>query len=110
MTVERQFVVTWQIDEWCANPVTAAVQARIKQQDRESIASIFEVEDVETGERWKVDLDGEGASDMLQRLSGPREADHATVESLEAERFPSYAEVRGERYLTPHQARKEREA
>ena len=107
MSGETQFVVTWQIDEWCAHPVTAAVQARMAQQDRESIADVFMVENVETGEQWKVDLGGSDASEMMQQVREPLDADRGTVERLEAERFPSYAEVRGERFPTPAQARKE---
>lgn len=41
----REYLVTWRIDVWAANPVEAAMRALVIQRDQESTAVVFEVLD-----------------------------------------------------------------
>lgn len=53
----KDFIVTWKIDaDDCKTPIDAARHALAIQRNPESIATFFEVEDKETGERFEVDL------------------------------------------------------
>ena len=53
---ERQFRVTWEIDEWADTPEQAARQAA-EVMLRRAMESVFEVTEAMTGKKTTVDLD-----------------------------------------------------
>lgn len=55
--MERDFLLTWQIDMHGENPLDAAIRTLETMRDDTSIATVFTVEDHETGARVKVDLE-----------------------------------------------------
>lgn len=98
-----EYEVVWRIDDGGArSPREAAEYALEMQRDPESTATVFEVFEVDTGNAWKVDLTEGWVEPMPWSDSGTARSlqesgDCAKVEDLEAERFPSYSEVRRER-------------
>ena len=53
----KQYRVTWVIDVWAETPADAAIEAREIQRDRNSIATMFDVEDVEARLAYTVDVE-----------------------------------------------------
>ena len=51
-----EYLVSWYIDIDAATPDDAAIQALTIQRDPDSIATVFEVTDQESGEKVTVDL------------------------------------------------------
>lgn len=52
-----KYLVTWEIDSDAANPVLAAREAFAHMQREDSIASVFEVIECDTGTSTKIDLE-----------------------------------------------------
>ena len=55
-----EYLVSWYIDIDAATPDDAAIQALTIQRDPDSIATVFEVTDQESGEKVTVDLRSNG--------------------------------------------------
>lgn len=52
---QTHYLVTWSIDIWADSPLEAAGAARHYQKNHGSIATIFDVEDVDNGKSYQVD-------------------------------------------------------
>jgi len=52
---ERHYTVTWTIDVWADSPDEAAHKALRTQHDTDSIATVFDIQDMETGTTETID-------------------------------------------------------
>lgn len=52
---ERHYTVTWTIDVWADSPEEAAHKALRTQRDNDSIATVFDIKDMETQETETID-------------------------------------------------------
>ena len=95
-----EYRARWQIDIVADSPEAAAEQALEIQRREDSIATCFDVRTLPDGEWRRVDLT-EGTSDPIQFPETQERLGYGTLKDLQAERFPSYAQVRSERFLPP---------
>ena len=98
--MSREYRVCWDIDTVADSPEAAAEKALEIQRNKDSIATCFDVVDLSDGQVRRVDLT-EGASDPIQFPETQERLGYGTLKDLQAERFPSYAQVRSERFLPP---------
>lgn len=90
MSDSERYTITWSMGFDASNPGDAALQAFGVHRDPRSIATVFGIEDNETGAKWIVD------TDLLQKF-----AEWTQLDTEDVSFFPAFIEWMGTGTITP---------